>query len=303
MIVSFVFFLAVNSTVNAQMIDNSKGNALIDGDYFNNDFIRFRSIKSISGRFIHYKLGDKLRDTEFYRIYFFDTKGQLTKVEETSTFTSGSKPSVDLYEYDNNGNLTLHKHYDSYNDYVYFYTYDDRKRLTSKEFRHKYHQGEFTNGAFELGEEHTVYFEEYAYEEFNGQLHQFVFYKGASAPYKEVFTYYDDAGHIIEMEGRLKRATNAKVSYFVYNDDELIDSLGVRSRSDKIRETSSAFTYGENRSLKARKDFVKDELITKYEIIYSDETNLINDILIQDVKTNFIQILELRNYKYYGKDD
>lgn len=285
------------------MIDNSKGNALIDGSYFNKDFIRYRSIKSISGKFIHYRLGDKLRDTEFYRIYFFDKKGQLTKVEETSTFTSGSKASVDIYDYDDIGNLIVHKHYDSYNDFVYFYTYDDRKRLTSKEFRHKYHQGEFSDGVYELGKEHTVYFEEYAYEEFNGQLHQFVFYKGASVPYKDVFTYYDDAGHIRETEARLKRATNAKVSYFVYNDDELIDSLGVRSKSDKIREVSSAFTYGEDRNLKSRKDFVKDELITKYEVIYSDETNLINDILIQDVKTNFIQILELRNYKYYGKDD
>lgn len=291
------------SFVNAQIIDNSKGYALEDNrSFFNPDFIRYRGIKTISGRFIHYKLGDKLRETDFYRIYTFNEKGLLIKREERNHITSGQATVVDLFQYDESNRMIKHNHFDHFSAYAYTYTYDEKGRILSKEFRQNYHRGTMNSENYELTEEHIVSFEKFRYEDYENQQHQFVYNQNGETPYKDVITYFDEHKRIVSVEEKLRRVSSLKTTSYFYNEDGFIDSINVSSRSDQHRDLAYSYTYDEKKNLKGRKNYVNGKLTTSYEIVYKQETNLINDVLIQDLQTNFIRILELRNYSYFEQE-
>ncbi|HLW40387.1 MAG TPA: hypothetical protein VKX31_08355 [Brumimicrobium sp.] len=298
-----VIMTVQTSVVNAQIVDNSRGYALGDNQpFFNPDFIRHRGIKTISGQFIHYKLGDKLRETDFYRIYTFNKKGLLVKREERSQITSGQETVIDLYEYDDKNRMLKHKHFDHFSAYAYTYTYDEKGRMLSKEYRQNYHRGSMNSENYELTEEHIISFEKFRYEDYDNQQHQFVYNQNGEVPYKDVITYFDEKKRITSVVEKLRRVSSLKTTSYYYNEDGFIDSINVNSRSEQFRDLVYSFTYDEKNNLKGRKDYVNGKLTTNYEIVYKEETNLINDVLIQNLQTNFIRILELRNYSYFEQE-
>src|SRR5690554_5107314 len=71
----------------AQLIDNTNGKVFTDKPYFNQEEIRKRGIRSISGIELHYKLGDKPRKTNLFKKYIFNEKGQLVERLESVELT------------------------------------------------------------------------------------------------------------------------------------------------------------------------------------------------------------------------
>lgn len=290
-------------TSTAQMIDNELGKAFTDVPYFNKDFIRHRGIKTISGQYIHYKLGDKLRETDFYKKFIFNRKGELILIKERSHLTSGHKTAIDYFEYDEDGNIVAHRHYDHFSAYMYLYTYDELGRVLSKEFRQNYHRGNYEGNEYVIGEEFKVSLERFNYQDYHGQQQQFVYSNDSDLPYKDVFSYFDNDGKLVEVTEKLRRASSSKSTSYHYNEEELIDSIAVNSRAANSRQLSTSFTYDTKGNLSSKREFINGEMSTKTEVIYNEETNLINDILIQNVATNFIRIIELRNYTHFDVKD
>src|SRR5690554_2609325 len=104
---TIVFLLFCNAQISsAQLLDNSSGKAFTDQPYFNEKIIKKNKIKTISGGFIHYKLGDILRETDYFRQYTFNENGQLIKQLESRQVAKGQDTLVSIYEYDEKGNLT-----------------------------------------------------------------------------------------------------------------------------------------------------------------------------------------------------
>src|SRR5690554_7427835 len=86
---TIVFLLFCSAQISsAQLLDNSSGKAFTDQPYFNEKIIKKNKIKTISGGFIHYKLGDILRETDYFRQYTFNENGQLRSEEHTSELQS-----------------------------------------------------------------------------------------------------------------------------------------------------------------------------------------------------------------------
>ncbi|PKR79846.1 hypothetical protein CW751_12880 [Brumimicrobium salinarum] len=299
---SFVMFLlslclGVSLNVNGQLLNNKTGEAFTDRPYFNEEIIRKNKIKTISGGFIHYKLGDILRETDYFREYTFNEKGQLVRQLESRQVANGQDTLVSLYEYDN-GNLVALRQKDQYGFYAYIYAYDEKNRVINEEYRRNLNRNEISATNFKLGREFSVSAEKSSYEDYDGQQKRTI-YNSYGIPYKHVFTYYDDLGLVTSKVERLIRTSDTKTTFYSYNEKNLIDSIKVRSNSPNFQNKTYVFEYDDYENLVKKEVFKNDDFITQYQVIYHDETMLINDVLIQNIATNFIMVLELRNYTFF----
>src|SRR5690554_1566852 len=152
-ILTLAFALTVVMSLNsfAQLLDNSSGNAFTDQPFFNKKIISKNKIKSISGSFIHYKLGDGLRETDDFRAYYFNEKGQLTQQSESREIATGQDTLVSLYEYDDKGNLIALRQRDQYGFYAHIYEYDENNRVINEEYRRNLNKNKTSVTHFELG--------------------------------------------------------------------------------------------------------------------------------------------------------
>lgn len=295
----FLVFGFQSSMLQAQLIDNRYGNVFTDKPFFNFNTIKRHGIKSISGHFIHYKLGDRLRKTDYFRKYAFNREGQLIEQQDFTLLNYENDTSYNRYKYDIQGYVIEFVHTDRNGSYGYFYKYDENSRLIHLEYRRKYGKHE-TQYNQELGEESIVYSEKSTYKEYPKQLQQTV-YNTHGIPYKDIFTYYNDDSLIVGVTERLRRTRETKITNYSYNKKNLIDTIRIRSNRQGVQEREYVFTYGDNKNLLKKEEFKEGQLITQYEVIYSDRTNLINDFLIQDVATNFIRDLYLDDYQYFER--
>ncbi|WP_417265537.1 hypothetical protein [Brumimicrobium sp.] len=298
---TIVFLLFCNAQISsAQLLDNSSGKAFTDQPYFNEKIIKKNKIKTISGGFIHYKLGDILRETDYFRQYTFNENGQLIKQLESRQVAKGQDTLVSIYEYDEKGNLTALRQRDQYGFYAYIYEYDDEGRVVNEEYRRNINRNTTSVTNFKLGREFTVSSERSSYANYEGQQKRTI-YNSYDIPYKDVFTYYDETGLVTQEVERLHRTSGTKTTTYSYNEKNLLDSISVRSNTPGVQNRTFVFGYDEFDNLVKKQEYKNDEYITQYQVIYHDETMLINDVLIQNIATNFIMVLELRNYTFFDE--
>lgn len=281
----------------AQMLDNSKGEVFTDAPFFNTEFIKENQIKSLSGKFINYKLGDKLRDTKFFRKYNFNKEGLLISEIESRFGSTRHDTMVRLYEYDKSGNVSMIKQSDSYGYYLYLYEYDDENRLTHYEYRRKYDNASHPRD-IHLGKEHKVNSESYVYERYGNQVKQIV-YNENKAPYKEVIFYYDSLQNLTGKFEQFVRTNRTSRTTYTYNDRNLVDTVMHHSRIGDEYSYTYVFDYDESNNLFKKEIYKNEDYITQYQVIYHDETGFINDLLIQDIESGHIKVIELRSYEFF----
>lgn len=299
-ILFLAFFFSFQSTIiNAQFIDNKNGQAFTDLPFFNASTLQRYRVKSISGNFIHYKLGDRLRKTDYFRKYMFNRDGQLIEQLEFSLMNYKNDTSSIKYKYGNQGNVIQSVYSDNNGAYGYFYKYDEENRLINLEYRSKYGSKQ-TGNNFDLDERSIVYSEKSTYKSYPKQLHETV-YNTHDVPYKDVFTYYDENNLVIRKTERLRRTRETMTTSYSYNQKHLIDTIEITSNRDGVQEREYVFSYDINWDLTEKKEFKNGELITKYAVLYDDKRRIINDFLIQDVTTNFIRDLFLNDYQYFDR--
>lgn len=207
---------------------------------------------------------------------------------------------MSIYEYDEKGNLTALRQRDQYGFYAYIYEYDDEGRVVNEEYRRNLNRNTTSVTNFKLGREFTVSSERSSYANYEGQQKRTI-YNSYDIPYKDVFTYYDETGLVTQEVERLHRTSGTKTTTYSYNEKNLLDSISVRSNTPGVQNRTFVFGYDEFDNLVKKQEYKNDEYITQYQVIYHDETMLINDVLIQNIATNFIMVLELRNYTFFDE--
>lgn len=295
--ISLFFCCIVYNSGLSQLLDNSKGNALSERPFFNEQLIRENKIKSISGDFTVKKVGDILRDTELSRTYYFNKNGQLEKSFETTQASIGLDTLVSYFEYDDNGNITAIRTKDHYGFYATIYTYDSLGRVIREEFRRNLNKNN-NSLDLEIGKEFIVTYETSDYQEFDGQQKRTV-YNSYGTPFKDVFTYYDENGLITEKVERLQRTSGTKTTNYSYNEKGLLDTLKVKSNQSGVKKRVSIFFYDEWNNLIKKEYYKDDEFKTEERVLYDDETMMVNFIMTQEVSTGYIMVLRLDDYKFY----
>lgn len=274
------------------------GEAFTDRPFFNQTIIKQNGIESIYGNFTHYKLGDRFRETELYRAYHFDKEGRLCKQFESRRTVNGIDTLVSIYEYDDQGNLTALRQRDEYGFYAYIYQYDSAGRVVREEYRRNLTKDKQSATKFTLGKEFIVTFETASYQEFDGQLKKTI-YNSYGVPYKEVFTYFNEDGQIIEKNELLTRTSTGAKTTYSYNEKGLLDSLKTVSNISGIQEKLYVFGYDEFNNLIKKNYYKNGEHTTQHRVVYDDKTMTIENIMIQNVATDFIRILRLEEYVFY----
>ncbi|MEX1190686.1 MAG: hypothetical protein WEA99_01850 [Brumimicrobium sp.] len=289
--------LLLSFKVDAQLLDNSEGNAFSDRPFFNEDLIRENKIKSISGNFTVKKVGDILRDTELVRSYFFNRKGQLIKTVETTQASIGFDTLVSFYEYNERGDITAIREKDHFGFYATIYEYDSLGRVVREEFQRNLNKNK-NSLDLNLGKKYVVTYETSTYNEYDGQQKRTI-YNSYGVPFKDIFTYYDDSDLIKEKVERLQRTSSTKTTFYSYNEKGLIDTLKVNSNQSGIKKRLFVFKYDEWNNLVKKEYHKNGEYTTEYRVLYDEETMLINYIMTQEVSTGYITVLKLNEYDFF----
>lgn len=282
----------------AQLIDNTDGEVFTINPFFNEQEIKEKGIKSISGRELHYKLGDKPRETAHFTAYHFNNKGQLVEKYESVPLTLESDTLVSYFDYDNNGNLIAIRQRDEFGNYAYLFSYDDKGRVIQKEYRRYLSNKPYRTSSFVVSKEYTVSLEKSTYQEGKGKYKRTLFNDQAEA-YKTVTTYLNRKGLKTQEIERLNRMPGMKKTNYYYDHKSDLDSITVHSTIYGNQKESFVFEYDRKQNLTKKKVYKNGKYIKQFQVLYDENSALIDDVLEQDIATNFIKVLELRNYGYY----
>ncbi|MFA5575236.1 MAG: hypothetical protein WC994_09330 [Brumimicrobium sp.] len=290
---SIIFLFFVPFALNGQLISNVNGEAFEEQPYFNQEFIKKNKIKIISGRFLFYQLGDQLRNTEYYQKYFFNEEGQLIKEEKMDKGGEAKGPLFTDYKYDKNGNLLSVISQNSTSIFGYFYKYDEDNRKINIEYRQNYSSKE--KG---LGKEYVISSHKNSYAKYDNQLHKTV-YNESGFPYLKVIHFYDDSTSLLrEIEETLIRSKNRKRHNYFYDDKGHLKKI-VTVFNDGKNTNEIVFEYKKDGRIASRSESNDNKPVKTTEVIYKNDSQFINDILIKDEINNFIKVVELRQYEYY----
>lgn len=282
---------------NAQMLDNSRGEAFTDAPFFNQDYIKANNIKRISGFFTHKKMGDVLRETVLKREYLFDTLGRLTQKYETVKAKDGFDTLVTQYEYTKKNQLEVIRKSDQFGFNAIHYTYDSLGRIVREEVRRHLNQNE-SRIDFKLGEEFIITFETSTYQNFDGQEKR-TYFNSYDQPYRDEISYFDPSGTITSKVDRLQRTSGIKKTAYFYNEKNWIDSMHVVNNQVGNTNNSYSFRYDDFGNLDTKNIFKQNEHISQIQLIYDKRTLRLDYILTRQIANNYMTILKLDNYEKY----
>ena len=281
----------------SQMLDNRKGEAFTDEPFFNISFIKANKIKALKGTFTVKKMGDILRDTELIRNYFFDEEGRLIKTFETTQSSLGFDTLVTFFEYDEFNRLTAKRSSDRYGFYATHFSYDSESRIIKKEIRRNLKKRTHKDN-FDLGREFVVTFETYSYQRFEDQIKKIVF-NSYDIPFKEVIYYYDEDSVLIAEKETIKRTSAVTRKEYFYNDFGYMDSIHIHSPKSSVKSKTFEFEYDDYNNLKAKQYYKDGVHTTDHQIIYDSKTTLLKFILVKEVATSYITILDIKGVEYF----
>ena len=277
-----------------QMLLNPKGEVLEEMPFFNADFIRKHEVKSFRGSYATKFDHDIIRPNDDAFVYEFDRLGQLVrkyKIMKGDTLLS-------TYIYDYKGNVLIHRETNKMGYYEYRYAYDSENRMTEMEVRrdNKTAQNKLS---FELDEKTTVAKEKYEYLELEGKDYKKMCYNSAGRIYRIEFYYFNDKGQLAKVESALHNGTGrTEVNYF-YDNQGRVEEVQTISKSSKTNVKRKLFTYDEDGNVLSRHIYRNDQLIMEEQLVYDEETKLLNAVISREAEQPMLTILEFKSYRKF----
>lgn len=274
------------------MLDNRQGLAFTDKPFFDTEFIRINNVKTLNGRFTYKKAGDIMRNTEYAYVYSFDSLGRLISSFETRKDDGTIDTTWNIYLYNQQNLVTEHKRGDGNGFTSSLYTYDDKLRVTSENFVREYLD------SLGLIQRTILNAETMKYEEYNGQTKKTV-YNSYGLPYLQENSYYNEMGYLVERSERLMMTSRTSKITYEYNEKGLISSIKTIIGDAEIPSEETKFLYDEHGNLQDKHYYREGIFITEIEMIYNDRSMLLTYVLTRDVATNFIMILNFKEYDFF----
>lgn len=296
-LILYLFFICPIGLL-AQMLDNSKGTAFSDQPFFNHQFIKANKIKRIQGHYSSKASMDYIRENDLIYVYEFDSLGYMTRKYETVNIAGGRDTIINVYEYDTNGNLIVHRRSDRKGFYSTHYTYDDQDRIVRTEYRRDMSKGR-DKVHFSLDKSYMITFETSKYEN-TEEWEKRVFYNNYDKPFQERFSYYDNNGYIMREEEKLTVHSGRRETKYEYTEKGLLKSITKESSVIGKHTYKEEFQYDEYNNLLAKHIHKDGEYLTEIQVVYDPVTRLISAVLTRKVKNDFITILKFDEIEFYG---
>lgn len=278
----------------SQIIDNTEGKTFGDVPFFNVDFIQRNKVKSIRGYYSTKATLDIIRKSTDFYCYEFNRAGQLVK-DYNSQF---GDTLVRMYEYDQNGRLSILRKSDKHGFESYHYIYDERGRILSEEYRRDLNKtGDKTN--FELDKTYSVSIEKFEYLDLEGLNYKKIYYNTNGKIYMDEFYYFDEHGFLIRQEGRLKMGSGLSDLRFVYDEKGRVIEKILEKKMMGNYTSKWIYEYDEHSNVLAQHYYKNAEYITEHQLVYFQESMLLKAIITRDEATDFMTILQFTEYQYF----
>ncbi len=282
-----------NLGLYSQVLNNQHGEAFTDKPFFNDGFIKENKVKKLSGYYVYKKRGQLMKETEYRYEYEFNRDGHLISTFETKADDGTVDTTWNLYDYDANGNLTVHRktEQDGFNS-IYF-GYDSLNRIVSEEFKR-----EIDTGNHVIIKSLSFNKETIEYKNPKPRLKRTRF-NSYDLPYLDEFFHYNELGYLVERIERIKMTSDVYTYHYEYNENGKLSAIKKSSnRKDGYLE-EMYFRYDELGNL-IEKHLYKDGVFTTdYQIIYNSKTKLLSTVITRQVSTGFLMILRFKDYEFY----
>ena len=287
---SFCFF--ANS--NAQILDINKP-LFTDDPFFNTEFIKENKIKSIIGSKSSKKIKDIIRSKGLDLYYEFNNKGLLLK--QITTFLIGGinkDTNIISYQYNSYGNLILRRKSDNYGFYSYQYQLDSQNRIIKQTYSRDENSYDYI-GKFKLRKQYKISNDSFSFQQLGEHQIKKFYYNNYGKIYKQQINYYNDFNYLIEQYSKFLIGNNkSKIIYEYDEKGRLVKRINFSNlTSDK--KITQIYKYDELGNILSIKIFDNDIHITTKQFIYDKKTMLLTAQLIQDIKSEFVQIIQ---YEY-----
>tara|TARA_B110000285_G_scaffold64223_1_gene73850 strand:- start:347 stop:1228 length:882 start_codon:yes stop_codon:yes gene_type:complete len=277
-----------------QVLDNRNGDAFTDKPFFNQKFIFENQIKKLSGYYVYKKKGESMKATKYKYVYNFNKSGDLASTFETCP-DDGTKDTIwNIYEYNAQNNLAVHKKTDQDGFTSVYYEYDSLDRVVSEEFKREIASDEDTSIRYL-----TFNKERLKYADFEGQTKR-TRYNNYDLPYLDEFWNYNELGYIVERTERIKMTSDIYTYAYSYNEKGKLASIGKSSNSQDELIEELRFKYDELGNLLEKSIYKKGVFTTDIQIIYNSKSKLVSSIITRQVSTGFLMILRFNEFEFFN---
>lgn len=291
-----VLFFALGA--QAQLLDNSNCQAFTDDPFFNKEFVAKNKIKGIEG-FISTKAAlDQMRTRGLETYYGFDTLGrQITQYSTYWRYGDIKDTTVINYYYDENDRMLIERRNDVHGFYSYNYEYDTLGRIISESYCRDENIGE-NKSQFELGQQYVIMSETYGYQVTSDSHITKNYYNNNGLVYQKEVSHFDANGYLTEVETQLVFGKRGSRVHYEYNETGLVSKKIEYVNIVDESEVTTEYTYDDVGNLLMTDIYRNGEHVTNKEVLYYEDTMLIEAMLIHDVQTNYLTIIQYE-YEFY----
>jgi|GEM_PF-283661 len=303
-IFSLIFVLTTlsflpNKNINAQLLEINKP-LFSDEPFFNSLFIQENKIKSITGSRSSKKIQDIIRSKGLDFYYEFNEKGNLSKQIATFLINGVNKDTnIITYEYNNTGSLVLKRKSDNYGFYSYHYQLDSLNRIIKQTYNRE-ENIYACKGSFKLCQQYKISSDSFSYKKIDTTQIKKIFYNNYGKPFKQQMRYYDEFDYLTEEYTKFIIGNKkSRIKYHYDENGRLIkqDHHSYLTENNKITTTYEYDNYG---NILFIKTYNNEQHTTTKQFLYDKKTMLLTAQLIQDIASEFIQIVQYE-YTFYDE--
>jgi len=127
-----------------------------------------------------------------------------------------------------------------------------------------------------------------------------MFYNNYGKPYKQQSTYYNEFGYLIEEYTKFIIGNKKSKKTYEYDEKGRIITENHLSYFTEEKEITTSYAYDEFGNILSIKIFHDSQHITTKQFLYDQKTMLLTAQLIQDIASEFIEIIQ---YQYTFFDE
>jgi len=289
-ILIYIFLLSCSGIVNAQILDNRKGEIFSDETFFSEEFIQKNRIKKISGRIRTKRVNEIIKDDRQVEMYTFNQGGLQTGYLKTYNAKGKKKDTSFIFYNYNDGRITMKRGNDRQGFFSHSYRRDDVGNIISEEYRRE-ENTTADKSNYIPGKEYVIYTEKRSVESASKTHTKIKYFNSYDKPYKETTTIYNENGYLTEENTKYLIGRNKSSIKFEYNERGFLNK---REEKDSYSEGTGIryeYTFDEHGNILSENIFRNDQHTVRKEILYTGNM-LIKALLIKDIETNDLIIIE-----------
>ncbi|MEJ6777043.1 MAG: hypothetical protein QNK85_06940 [Crocinitomicaceae bacterium] len=287
-----IVFLFICRLSDAQVLDNRSGDAFTDRPFFNEDFIRENKLKSLKGSFVYKKKGEVMQTTKFKYVYQFDKEGHLSSSFETRPNDGTKDTTWNIYRYNDNNELMIHRKTDEDGYNSVHYTYDEEGRVIHENYMREIDSNYQIIRALSFNKESVKY------SDFDLQTKS-TRYNNYGLPYLDELLNYNEFGYLIERVEKITMTSTIYSYNYEYNEHGKLSAIRKRSNLQQGFLEELLFRYDELGNLIEKHIYKNGVFITDVQIIYNTKSKLLATVITRQVSTGFMMILRFKDYDFY----